>query len=81
LEDEMSKFITMPKVGHVMEEGTILAWRKNIGDRIEQGDIVLEIEMDKANFEIEAFESGTLAEILAQPGDVLKVGEPIARLE
>jgi len=77
----MSKFITMPKVGHVMEEGTILAWRKNIGDRIEQGDIVLEIEMDKANFEIEAFESGTLAEILAQPGDVLKVGEPIARLE
>ena len=77
----MNKFITMPKVGHVMEEGTIVAWRKNVGDRIEIGNIVLEIEMDKANFEVEAFDSGTLAEILAQPDDVVKVGEPIARLE
>lgn len=77
----MSRFITMPKVGHVMEEGTIVSWHKNIGDRIVKGDIVLEIMMDKANFEVEAFESGTLAEILAQPGDDVKVGTPIARLE
>ena len=76
----MSAFITMPKVGHVMEEGTIVAWRKAIDDKIERGDVVLEIEMDKANFEVEAFETGTLAEILAEPGDVVKVGTPIARL-
>lgn len=76
----MLRELTMPKVGHLMEEGTIVKWRKQIGDKVEKGDIVYEIEMDKAVVEVESFESGVLLKVVANEGDIVPVGEPVAIL-
>lgn len=68
----------MPKYGLQQDEGTIIEWKKEEGDRIEKGDILLELETDKAVFEYEASESGYLRHILAQDGAVVPVLSPIA---
>src|SRR5690606_39939447 len=52
--------ITMPRLSDTMEEGTVASWLKNVGDKIEEGDILAEIETDKATMEFESFHSGTL---------------------
>ena len=70
----------MPQMGYDMTEGTVIRWVKKVGDRVHRGDIVAEIETEKATVEIEAFESGTLLSILARPGETIPVGEPIATL-
>jgi pyruvate dehydrogenase E2 component (dihydrolipoamide acetyltransferase) len=70
--------VVMPQMGADMVEGTILAWRKHEGDAVERGEIIAEIETDKANVEIEAFESGIFRKTLAQEGDVVPVGGIIA---
>ena len=62
----MAPEFTMPKLGHLMEEGTVLAWKKMVGDAVEKGEILLEIEMDKATMEVESNLSGTLQEILIE---------------
>lgn len=77
----MTVEFTMPKLGHAMEEATIVAWRKPTGARIERGDILLEVETDKAVLEIETIHRGVLVEILAQPGQTVAVGVPIALIE
>lgn len=77
----MSEYLTMPKVGHVMEEGTMVRWLKNVGDRVDKGDAIFEIEMDKSNFEVESFQTGTLKQILVEAGDIVKVGAPVGVLE
>jgi pyruvate dehydrogenase E2 component (dihydrolipoamide acetyltransferase) len=74
----VAKDILMPQMGYDMTEGTVVRWVKKVGDRVHRGDIVAEIETDKATVEIEAFESGTLLQILAEPGDTIPVGVPIA---
>src|SRR3984893_4110526 len=74
----MAKDILMPQMGYDMTQGTVVRWGKKVGDRVHRGDIVAEIETDKATVEIEAFESGTLLRILAEPGDTIPVGQPIA---
>src|ERR1700694_4875887 len=76
----MAKDILMPQMGYDMTQGTLVRWVKKVGDRVHRGDIVAEIETDKATVEIEAFESGTLLRVLAQPGETVPVGEPIATL-
>ena len=76
----MAEALSMPKVGHVMEEGTVVTWKKQVGDRVEKGDVVLDIEMDKAVFEVESFISGTLLEILVAEGETVKVGTPLATI-
>jgi pyruvate dehydrogenase E2 component (dihydrolipoamide acetyltransferase) len=63
-----------------MEEGTILTWLKQVGDEIAVGDELVEIETDKANMAYEADVAGTLQEILAQEGETLPIGTPIARI-
>jgi len=63
-----------------MEEGTVLKWLKSIGDEVSVGDELVEIETDKANMVYESDLGGTLVEILAQEGDTLPVGDPIARV-
>jgi len=63
-----------------MEEGTILTWLKQVGDEIAVGDELVEIETDKANMAYEADVGGTLQEILAQEGETLPIGSPIARI-
>jgi len=70
--------ILMPKAGQTMEEGTILAWRVKPGDVIEKGDVIFEVETDKANIEVEATDSGRLARIVAPEGQMIEVLRPVA---
>src|SRR2546427_7787321 len=76
----MARDILMPQMGYDMTEGTIVRWVKQVGDRVHKGDIVAEIETDKATVEIEAFDSGTLLRVIANPGETIPVGQPIATL-
>jgi pyruvate dehydrogenase E2 component (dihydrolipoamide acetyltransferase) len=61
-----------------MDEGTLAEWTKNEGDAIEEGEILAEVETDKATMEMESFFEGTLLKLLASPGDALPVGAPMA---
>jgi pyruvate dehydrogenase E2 component (dihydrolipoamide acetyltransferase) len=63
-----------------MEEGTVLRWLKGVGDEVSVGDELVEIETDKANMVYESDLDGTIVEVLAQEGDTLPVGDPIARV-
>jgi pyruvate dehydrogenase E2 component (dihydrolipoamide acetyltransferase) len=72
--------IVMPRLSDSMEEGTILTWIKQVGDEIAVGDEIVEIETDKANMAYESDVAGTLTEILAQEGETLAIGSPIARV-
>jgi pyruvate dehydrogenase E2 component (dihydrolipoamide acetyltransferase) len=74
----MATEITMPQQSDTMTEGTVVAWRKKEGDKIKQGDIVAEIETDKAVMEMEAFEGGTIAALLVAEGQKVPVGSAIA---
>jgi pyruvate dehydrogenase E2 component (dihydrolipoamide acetyltransferase) len=67
-------------MGADMTEGTIVKWFKQVGEAVERGELLAEIETDKANVEIEAFESGTLIKLIAEEGEVVPVGEVIALL-
>jgi pyruvate dehydrogenase E2 component (dihydrolipoamide acetyltransferase) len=70
--------IVMPRLSDSMEEGTILTWLKQVGDEVAIGDELVEVETDKANMAYESDVAGTLTEILAQEGDTLAIGSPIA---
>ena len=70
--------ITMPKMGDGMEEGTINSWLIKEGDQVKAGDAIAEIETDKANVEIAAYETGTLSKIIVQVGQTVPVGAVIA---
>lgn len=71
--------ITMPKMGFDMTEGTIVRWLKKVGDHVNKGEAVAEIETDKVTIEIESFVSGTITEIVAPAGSRTPVGGVIAR--
>jgi pyruvate dehydrogenase E2 component (dihydrolipoamide acetyltransferase) len=73
--------IKMPRLSDTMEEGAISTWRKQPGDTVAVGDVLVEIETDKAVMEYEAYEAGTLAEILVQEGQNADIGAPIALLD
>ena len=73
--------IVMPKMGESITEGTILEWRKKVGDFVEKDELFLEIGTDKVDSEIPCIESGTIVEILADVNEVVDVGKVIARLE
>jgi pyruvate dehydrogenase E2 component (dihydrolipoamide acetyltransferase) len=70
--------IRMPKMGDGMEEGTINVWLKKVGDQVTEGDPIAEVETDKANVEIAAYETGTLTKIIVQVGETVPVGDVIA---
>jgi pyruvate dehydrogenase E2 component (dihydrolipoamide acetyltransferase) len=72
--------VTMPQMGADMTEGTLVKWFKQVGERVERGEMIAEIETDKANVELEAFESGTLIKQVVNEGDLVPVGEVIALL-
>jgi len=74
----VAETLTMPKLGFDMAEGTLVNWTKAVGDTVSKGDVIAEIETDKATIEIEAQAGGTLLKFLAEPGDVVEVGAPIA---
>ncbi|MGY8978926.1 MAG: dihydrolipoamide acetyltransferase family protein [Cytophagales bacterium] len=73
--------MTMPKMGESVMEGTILSWLKKVGDPINEDESVLEVATDKVDTEIPSTHAGILKEILAQEGDVIQVGKPIAIIE
>jgi pyruvate dehydrogenase E2 component (dihydrolipoamide acetyltransferase) len=72
--------IEMPKLSDTMTEGTLVSWRKQVGDEVEIGDIIAEIETDKATMEMEAFDEGTIVEVLVQEGTKAPVGAILAVL-
>ncbi|MEX1135737.1 MAG: biotin/lipoyl-containing protein, partial [Balneolales bacterium] len=73
--------VVMPKMGESIMEGTIIEWVKKVGDKVEMDETLLEIATDKVDSEVPASEAGTLVEILAEPGDTIEVGNPIAIIE
>jgi pyruvate dehydrogenase E2 component (dihydrolipoamide acetyltransferase) len=70
--------IQMPKLSDTMTEGTLVAWKKKKGDKVSAGDVIAEIETDKATMEWESPEDGTLTEIYVEEGGKVNVGEKIA---
>lgn len=72
--------VFMPRMSDTMEEGKILKWLKKVGDQVEMGDIIAEVETDKADMEMEALDAGFLTEIRAQEGESVPVGDVIALL-
>ncbi len=72
----MAVVINMPRLSDTMEEGTVVAWLKKVGDRVEEGDMLAEIETDKATMEFESFNEGTLLYIGVAEGD----GAPVDTL-
>jgi pyruvate dehydrogenase E2 component (dihydrolipoamide acetyltransferase) len=72
--------ITMPKLSDSMETGQIVTWRVREGEEVREGDVLAEIESDKAVMELECFHDGTLVEVLRGDGDEAAVGEVIARI-
>ena len=72
--------ITMPKLSDTMTEGTLVRWCKKQGDTIEIGDLLAEVETDKATMEMESFEEGTLTELFVTEGAKVPVGAPIAMI-
>ena len=74
----MAEVINMPRLSDTMEEGTVASWLKKVGDKVEEGDILAEIETDKATMEFESFNEGTLLHIGIQEGETAKVDTLLA---
>jgi pyruvate dehydrogenase E2 component (dihydrolipoamide acetyltransferase) len=72
--------IEMPKLSDTMTEGTLVKWIKKIGDTVAVGDILAEVETDKATMEMEAFDEGVLSEIFVQDGEKVQIGQKLALL-
>ena len=74
----MAEVINMPRLSDTMEEGTLAKWFKKVGDSVKEGEILAEIETDKATMEFEAFYSGTLLHVGLNEGDSAKVDSLLA---
>ncbi len=74
----MSETISMPKLGFDMQEGVLVRWVKNEGENVNKGDVLAEIETDKATVEVESSASGVVRKLLVEAGAVVPVGDPIA---
>src|SRR6476659_10636861 len=67
----------MPRLSDTMTEGTIAKWLKHPGDEVKKGEILLEIETDKATMELEAYEAGVVEKVLVNEGQTVPIGQPI----
>ena len=74
----MATIITMPRLSDTMTEGTVATWLKKVGDKINEGDILAEIETDKATMEFESFNEGTLLYIGIPEGETAPVDSLLA---
>ncbi|MFN8534210.1 MAG: dihydrolipoamide acetyltransferase family protein [Dehalococcoidia bacterium] len=74
----MAREVVMPRLSDTMEEGKILKWHKRPGDPIAKGELLAEIETDKANMELEAYDTGVLTKIVVDEGGQAPIGQPIA---
>ena len=73
--------IQLPQLGYDQDSATIAGWLKHVGDPVERGEAIAEIETEKVTAELPALDAGTLVEIVRDPGAVVKVGEVIGYLE
>src|SRR5512147_2835664 len=74
----MAETINMPKLGFDMAEGTLVRWVKQVGENINKGDVLAEIETDKATVEVESSASGVVLQHIVDQGTVVPVNAPIA---
>ena len=74
----MATSVVMPQMGYDMKEGTVVRWRKREGDEVSRGEVIAEIETDKATVEMEAYSTGMLGKIVVEEGKAVPVGELIA---
>src|SRR5687767_14637816 len=74
----MAQIIEMPKLSDTMKEGVLRKWHKNEGDKIAVGDLLAEIETDKATMDFESFEGGVLLKRLVADGSTVEINAPIA---
>lgn len=70
--------ITMPRLSDTMQEGTIAKWLKQPGDQVKPGDVLAEIETDKATMDLECYDTGVLEQILVPAGETVPIGQPVA---
>ncbi len=70
--------VNMPRLSDTMQEGTITRWLKKVGDEVKRGDVLAEVETDKANMEVESFDAGILEQIIVQEGETVPIGQAIA---
>ena len=68
----------MPQLGADMTSGKLIVWHKKVGDRVERGQIIADVETDKADIEVEVFTTGVIEEILVPPGEKVPVGTVLA---
>ncbi|HVK77426.1 MAG TPA: biotin/lipoyl-containing protein, partial [Kofleriaceae bacterium] len=76
----MAQIIGLPKLSPTMEEGVLVRWVKKEGDAVTPGDLVAEVETDKANMDFNIEDDGTLLKLLVKEGDTVKLGAPVAIL-
>src|SRR5699024_2317866 len=74
----MAVKVEMPKLSDTMEQGVIAKWNVEEGDQVESGDVIAEVETDKATMEVEVFDAGTILKILADEGDAVPLGKVMA---
>ena len=74
----MATIIDMPKLSDTMSVGTLVKWHKKVGDSVGNGDVLAEVETDKATMELENFDDGTLLELFVGEGDEVPIGSPLA---
>ena len=70
--------VKVPELAESITEGTIAEWLKNVGDNVDKGEAILELETDKVNVEVVSEEAGVLSEQLAEEGDTVEVGQAVA---
>src|ERR1044071_362190 len=76
-EPRMSIQVTMPRLSDTMEQGTVVKWNVKEGQRVKSGDVVADIETDKATMELQSFDDGTVAKLAVPEGQAVKVGTVI----
>lgn len=77
----MKSTITMPRVGDTVDEVYLVTWKKNVGESVAKGEILMEVETDKATVEVPSPIEGTIVELLFSEGDEIKTGDPIVICE
>src|SRR4051794_26317098 len=73
----MAAIVGLPKLSPTMEEGVLAKWNKKEGDKVSPGDVIAEVETDKANMDFALEDEGTILALLAKPGDTVKLGAPV----
>src|SRR6267378_4780810 len=74
----MAQIIGLPKLSPTMEEGVLVRWTKKEGDKVSPGDLIAEVETDKANMDFNVEDEGVLLKLLVKEGDTVKLGAPVA---